>query len=76
MVVDGLEPTLLGVAIGWVGSLALNGVVANLIFGAKASNPSTFAAVSALLVLVALVACIVPAYRATKVEPVRALHDE
>jgi len=34
-----------------VGSLALNGVVANLIFGAKASNPSTFAAVSALLVL-------------------------
>jgi hypothetical protein len=59
VVVDGLKPTLLGVAIGWVGSLALNGVVANLIFGVKASDPSTFAAVSALLVLVALVACIV-----------------
>ncbi len=76
VVVDGLKPTLLGVAIGWVGALALSRVVANLIFGVTATDPITFAGVSALLVLVALVACIVPAYRATKVEPVTALHDE
>jgi len=76
VVVGGLKPTLLGVAIGWVGALALSHVVANLIFGVTATDPATFAVVSALLVLVALVACMVPAYRATKVEPVKALHDE
>jgi putative ABC transport system permease protein len=76
VVVDGLKPTLLGVAIGWVGALALSRVVANLIFGVTTTDPATFAVVSALLVVVALVACMVPAYRATKVEPVRALHDE
>ncbi len=73
---DGLKPTLVGVAIGWVGSLALSRVIANLVFGVKTTDPATFAAVSGLLAAVAVVACIVPAYRATKVEPVRALQDE
>jgi predicted permease len=76
VIADGLRPTLLGVGIGWVGALELSRVVASLVFGVKATDPGTFAAVSALLVAVALAACIIPAWRATKVEPVRALRDE
>jgi len=76
VVADGLKPTLLGVGIGWLASLGLSRVVANLVFGVKTTDPETFGAVSVLLALVAIVACILPAYRATQVEPVRALHDE
>ena len=76
VVADGLKPTLLGVAIGWVASLGLSRVIANLVFAVKTTDPETFGAVSALLALVAVMACIVPAYRATRVEPVRALQDE
>jgi putative ABC transport system permease protein len=73
---DGLKPTLLGVAIGWVGAFALSRVIANLVFGVKTTDPATFGAVSAVLAAVAIIACIVPAYRATQVEPVKALQDE
>lgn len=76
VVADGLKPTLLGVVLGWAGSLALSRVIASLVFGVKTTDPTTFASVSALLALVAAAACILPAYRAAKVEPVRALQDE
>jgi putative ABC transport system permease protein len=76
VIADGLKPALLGVAIGWMGALALSRVVAKLVFGVKTTDPATFAAVSALLVAVALLACVAPAYRATRLEPVRALQDE
>ena len=76
VVADGLKPTVIGVGIGWLASLGLSRVVANLVFGVKTTDPETFGAVSALLALVAVGACILPAYRATKVEPVRALQDE
>jgi putative ABC transport system permease protein len=76
VIADGLRPTLFGLGIGCLASLGLSRVVANLVFGVKTTDPATFVAVSALLAAVAVVACIVPAYRATKVEPVRALQDE
>jgi putative ABC transport system permease protein len=76
VVADGMKPILLGVAIGFVAALALGRVVSSLIYGVRPTDPLTFATVAALLVAVGLLATIVPAYRATLVEPVRTLRDE
>jgi predicted permease len=76
VVLEGMKPTLLGVAIGVGGALALGRVVSGLIYGVKPSDPITFLAVTILLVVIALLACILPAYRATKVNPMVALRYE
>jgi putative ABC transport system permease protein len=76
VVSEGMKPALLGVVIGVVGALALGRVLASLIYGVSATDPITFAAVAALLCLVALMASIIPALRATRIEPTRALRDE
>jgi putative ABC transport system permease protein len=76
VVLEGMKPTLLGVAIGVGGALALGRVVSGLIYGVKPSDPITFLAVTILLVVIALFACILPAYRATKVNPMVALRYE
>jgi putative ABC transport system permease protein len=76
VVVEGMKPTLLGVLIGLVGALALGRVLSSLIYGVSARDLATFACVSLLLTLVGLVASVVPAYRATQVDPVKTLRDE
>ena len=76
VVADGMKPTLLGVAIGIAGALALNRVVAKLIYGVSPTDPATLAAVALLLATVAFLASVIPAIRATKVEPMTALHEE
>jgi putative ABC transport system permease protein len=76
VVFEAMKPTLLGVAIGTAGALALGRVLSSLIFGVRPTDPVTFIAVAALLAAVALVASIVPAYRATKVDPMVALRYE
>jgi putative ABC transport system permease protein len=76
IVIEGMRPTLMGVAIGVAGALALGRVLANLIYGVKPTDPITFGAVSVLLASVALFASLIPAYRATKVEPMKTLRDE
>jgi len=76
IVIEGMRPTLIGVAIGLAGALALGRVLANLIYGVKPTDPITFGAVSVLLAGVGLVASIIPAYRATRVEPMKTLRDE
>ena len=73
---DGLKPMLMGIALGLVAAIALSRVVASLIFGVRATDPLTFAAVALLLMLVGVFATIVPAYRATRIEPVRILREE
>jgi predicted permease len=73
---DGLKPILLGVGIGLAAALALSRVVASLVFGVGATDPLTFSAVALLLVLVGVFAIIFPAYRATRIEPVRTLREE
>ena len=73
---DGLKPILLGVALGLAAALALSRVVASLIFGVRATDPLTFAAVALLLLVVGIFATIIPAYRATRIEPVRILREE
>jgi predicted permease len=75
VVLQGMQPALIGLAIGIVASLVLGRLLAGLVFGIAPTDPLTFAAASALLSGVALAACAVPAWRATRVEPTRALQE-
>jgi predicted permease len=76
IVTDGMKPILAGVGIGLVASLALSRRVASLIFGVHPTDPLTFTAVVLVLVIVGILANILPAYRATRIEPVRILREE
>lgn len=76
VVFEGRRPAVAGLALGIAGAYALSGILAKLIFGVSETDPWTFARVALLLGSVSLVACVVPAYRATRVDPVRALRDE
>jgi putative ABC transport system permease protein len=73
---DGLVLATLGVGIGLGGAFALTRLMRTLLFEVKPTDVQTFAAVSALLIFVAIVACVVPARRATKVDPLEALRCE
>ncbi|MDT8068004.1 MAG: ABC transporter permease [Terriglobia bacterium] len=76
IVVEGLRPTLLGVVIGLAAALALSRVLSTLVFGVKATDITTFVTVSVILVSVGLFASILPAYRATRVDPLKTLREE
>jgi len=73
---QGLHTVFVGVAIGIAGSLALTRTVESLLFGVTATDPLTFGGVTLLLVGAALLACFIPARRATKVDPMVALRYE
>ena len=70
---EGMSPVLVGVAAGTIAALASARVMSTLVFGVSASDPLTLAAVGATLTLVALMASLVPAYRALRVDPVKVL---
>jgi putative ABC transport system permease protein len=73
---EGGRIALIGVGIGVVAALSLTRLMSSLLFAVNASDPATFAAVALLLVVVALLACYVPARRAMRVDPMIALRHE
>ncbi|MDT5269132.1 MAG: hypothetical protein QOH49_1318 [Acidobacteriota bacterium] len=73
---QGMMLVLVGLALGVAGALALNGLIASLLYSTPGADPATFAAVSALLMLVAGTACLIPSLRATAIDPMLTLRRE
>jgi putative ABC transport system permease protein len=73
---NGMGPVLLGATLGLAGAVGLSRLMASFLFGVTPTDALTLATVSAGLILIALVACYIPARRATKVDPLIALRYE
>jgi len=76
IVSEGMRPTIIGAAIGIAGALAVGRVISGLIYGVKPTDVITFAVVTLGLLGVSLLASILPAYRATRIEPLKTLREE
>jgi putative ABC transport system permease protein len=73
---EGVRLAAIGVGIGLVAAAGVTRLMAGLLFGVQPIDPPTFAVVAALMILVALVACWIPARRATRADPLMALRSE
>ena len=75
-VFNGMRPTLVGVVIGLAGAAAISRLLSSFVFGISGTDPATFASVVALVLIVGFSASLIPAYRATMVDPIKTLRDE
>ena len=76
VVLQGMKPTLAGISIGLIAALGLGRVVSSLIYGVSSRDLVTYLAVTMLLILVSFAASLIPALRATRVDPLTVLRDE
>ena len=76
VVVEGMTPAAIGIAVGSAAALAAGTLMRKLVFGVSPSDPVTLAVVAGTLALVALVASLVPAYRASRLDPLKVLRAE
>lgn len=76
IMIEGLKPTLVGIAVGAVVAVALHRVLSSIVFGISATDPLTMGATAVVLSIVAVLASALPAYRATKVQPLTVLRQE
>jgi putative ABC transport system permease protein len=76
VIVEAMSPALVGIAVGMIAALMSAKVMATLVFGVSASDPLTLAAVGVTLALVALMASLMPAYRALRLDPLKVLRAD
>jgi putative ABC transport system permease protein len=76
MLRDGMGPALLGLGLGLVASTGTARLIRSMLYQTQPFDPGVFALVAALLLAVAVLACAVPAWRASRLDPVQALHME
>jgi ABC-type antimicrobial peptide transport system permease subunit len=76
VLVDGLKPTAIGVGVGLALAALVAGVMNTLLYGVSRHDPLTFGVVTALMILVGVAATLVPAYRATRVDPIATLRAD
>jgi ABC-type antimicrobial peptide transport system permease subunit len=76
VLMDGLRPVLIGLVLGLAGGIAAGAMIRSILYGTSVLDPRVFAVMIASLLLTAVVACVVPAIRASHIEPVRALRTE
>ncbi len=76
VVVQGMMLACIGILTGLIGALALTRMMESMLFEVSTADPMTFGSVATLLVIIALLACFIPARRATKVDPIVALRFE
>jgi len=75
VLIEGLKPTLIGIAVGVAGALAAARLLEKLVYGVKASDPLTLGVVAAALLVVSIAASLLPAWRAARLDPVTVLRD-
>jgi len=76
VVAQGMKPTLIGVAIGLIAAFFFGRLVASVIYGVSTRDLATFASATLLIVLISFVASLIPALRATRVDPLKVLHED
>ena len=76
IIAQGMKPTLIGIGIGLAAAFALGRVAASVIYGVSSRDLATFASATLLIVLISFVASLIPALRATRVDPLKVLHEE
>jgi putative ABC transport system permease protein len=73
---DGLRPAVFGLMLGLIASAGVAQLIQSMLYGTQALDPAVYALVSATLLLTAILACAVPAWRASRVDPMIALRME